>query len=219
LIARRGKSDVGGAFHVGDRVAGGAAHGDSGVDVLPCGLVVVALETFGGIFIGGEKDGMLVKVGASRRSEKQQDESNRECGEKNEAMARVRERHGAPFAESEDFVCRFLAFQHVLVIVGAKNCCASCLYHVYVRGEVYLAAGQGTQAAVEFQKIIDHSGIVWNCWKGALAHLGRTSQGADADAARVRALAAYKDFLTLWKDADPDIPILKEAKAEYAKLQ
>jgi eukaryotic-like serine/threonine-protein kinase len=103
----------------------------------------------------------------------------------------------------------------------------SCLYHVYVRGEAYLAAGQGS-AAAEFQKILDHSGIVWNCWTGALAHLGvaranalqaRTSQGADADAARVRALAAYKDFLTLWKDADPDIPILKEAKAEYEKLQ
>jgi tetratricopeptide (TPR) repeat protein len=108
----------------------------------------------------------------------------------------------------------------------------SCLYHVYVRGEAYLAAGQGNAAAAEFQKILDHSGIVWNCWTGALAHLGvaranalqaRTfqgqGQGADADAARVRALAAYKDFLTLWKDADPDIPILKEAKAEYAKLQ
>jgi serine/threonine protein kinase/tetratricopeptide (TPR) repeat protein len=104
----------------------------------------------------------------------------------------------------------------------------SCLYHVYVRGEAYLAAGQGGAAAAEFQKIIDHSGIVWNCWTGALAHLGaaranalqeRTSQGADADAARVRALAAYKDFLALWKDADPDIPILKGAKAEYAKLQ
>ncbi len=104
----------------------------------------------------------------------------------------------------------------------------SCLYHVYVRGEAYLAAGQGSVAAAEFQKILDHSGIVWNCWTGALAHLGvaranafqsRTSQGADADAARVRALAAYKDFLTLWKDADPDIPILKQAKAEYAKLQ
>jgi serine/threonine protein kinase/tetratricopeptide (TPR) repeat protein len=104
----------------------------------------------------------------------------------------------------------------------------SCLYDVYVRGEAYLAAGQGNAAAAEFQKIIDHSGIVWNCWTGALAHLGvaranaleaRSSQGADADAARVRALAAYKDFLTLWKDADPDIPILKEAKAEYAKLQ
>jgi len=104
----------------------------------------------------------------------------------------------------------------------------SCLYPTYVRGEAYLADGQGAAAAAEFQKIIDHNGIVWNCWTGALAHLGvaranalqaRTSQGADADAARVRALAAYKDFLTLWKDADPDIPILKQTKAEYAKLQ
>jgi hypothetical protein len=104
----------------------------------------------------------------------------------------------------------------------------SCLYHVYIRGEAYLAARQGNAAAAEFQKILDHSGIVWNGWTGALAHLGvaranalqsRTIQGADADAARVRALAAYKDFLTLWKDADPDIPILKEGKAEYAKLQ
>jgi hypothetical protein len=104
----------------------------------------------------------------------------------------------------------------------------SCLYPTYVRGEAYLAAGQGSPAAAEFQRILDHSGIVWNCWTGALAHLGmaranalesRISQGADGDAARVRALAAYKDFLTLWKDADPDLPILKEAKAEYAKLQ
>jgi eukaryotic-like serine/threonine-protein kinase len=104
----------------------------------------------------------------------------------------------------------------------------SCLYHVYVRGEAYLAAGQGGAAAAEFQKILDHSGIVWNCWTGALARLevaranalqAKSSQGADADAARVRALAAYKDFLALWKDADPDIPILKEAKSEYAKLQ
>jgi serine/threonine protein kinase/tetratricopeptide (TPR) repeat protein len=103
----------------------------------------------------------------------------------------------------------------------------SCLYPTYIRGEAYLAALQGKEAAAEFQKILDHSGIVWNCWTGALARLGvaranvlqsRTSPGAD-DAARVRAIAAYKDFLTLWKDADPDIPILKEAKAEYAKLQ
>ena len=104
----------------------------------------------------------------------------------------------------------------------------SCLYPTYVRGEAYLAAGQGTEAAAEFQKILDHSGIVWNCWTGALAHLGvaranalqsRATQGAVADAARARALSAYKGFLTLWKDADPDIPVLKEAKAEYAKLQ
>ena len=100
----------------------------------------------------------------------------------------------------------------------------SCLYPTYIRGEAYLAAGQGREAAVEFQKIIDHSGIVWNCWTGVLARLGvarangleaKNAQGPDADAARVRALAAYKDFLTLWKDADPDIPVLKQAKAEY----
>jgi tetratricopeptide (TPR) repeat protein/predicted Ser/Thr protein kinase len=104
----------------------------------------------------------------------------------------------------------------------------SCLYDIYFRGEAYLAAGQGVAADAEFQKILDHSGIVWNCWTGALAHLGvarasalhaRTSHGTEADAAQVRALAAYKDFLTLWKDADPDIPILKQAKVEYAKLQ
>ena len=104
----------------------------------------------------------------------------------------------------------------------------SCLYHIYVRGNAYLGAGQARAAAAEFQKILDHNGIVWNCWTGALAHLGvaranalesKGSQGADADAARVRALAAYKDFFALWKDADPDIPILKQAKAEFANLQ
>ncbi|MGA7300695.1 MAG: protein kinase [Candidatus Sulfotelmatobacter sp.] len=104
----------------------------------------------------------------------------------------------------------------------------SCLYPTYIRGEAYLAAGQGAQASAEFEKILDHSGIVWNCWTGALARLGvaranalqsRASRGADADSARVLALAAYKDFLTLWKDADPDIPIVKQAKTEYAKLQ
>jgi eukaryotic-like serine/threonine-protein kinase len=108
----------------------------------------------------------------------------------------------------------------------------SCLYPTFIRGEAYLSAGQGKEATAEFQKILDHSGIVWNCWTSALAHLGvaranalqaRTlhgqGQAADADDARVRALAAYKDFLALWKDADPGIPILKEAKAEYVKLQ
>jgi eukaryotic-like serine/threonine-protein kinase len=104
----------------------------------------------------------------------------------------------------------------------------SCLYPVYVRAEAYLSAQQGASATAEFQKILDHRGLLWNCATGALARLGvaranalqaKTSQGADADAARVRALAAYKDFLALWKDADPDIPILIAAKSEYAKLQ
>ncbi len=104
----------------------------------------------------------------------------------------------------------------------------SCLYPVYLRGEAYLAAGQGSAAAAEFQKILDHSGIVWNCWTGALGRLGvaranalqaKTSRGTDADAARAKARAAYQEFLTLWKDADPDIPILMQAKAEHAQLQ
>ncbi|MFZ0806019.1 MAG: protein kinase [Candidatus Sulfotelmatobacter sp.] len=104
----------------------------------------------------------------------------------------------------------------------------SCLETSYIRGKAYLAAGQGAAAAAEFQKILDHGGIVWNCWTGAVAHLGaaranalqaKSTQGAESDAARVRALGAYKEFLELWKDADPDVPILKQARAEYAKLQ
>jgi tetratricopeptide (TPR) repeat protein len=102
----------------------------------------------------------------------------------------------------------------------------SCLYPTYIRGQAYLAAGQGKEAAVEFQRILDHSGMVWNCWTGALARLGiarantmQIKSSSDADAARVRALAAYKDFLTLWKDADSGIPIYKQAKLEYAKLE
>jgi eukaryotic-like serine/threonine-protein kinase len=104
----------------------------------------------------------------------------------------------------------------------------SCLYPTFIRGEAYLAAGQAQLAAAEFQKIQGHNGIVWNCWTGALARLdlarsyaleSKSSRGADADAAHEKALAAYKDFLILWKDADPDIPILKKAKSEYEKLQ
>ena len=91
------------------------------------------------------------------------------------------------------------------------------LYPVYVRGEAYLAARRGKDAAAEFQKILDHRGIVLNEPIGALAHLqlGRAyAMAGDTPKAR----AAYQDFLNLWKDADPDIPILLLAKAEYAKL-
>jgi eukaryotic-like serine/threonine-protein kinase len=91
------------------------------------------------------------------------------------------------------------------------------LYPVYVRGEAYLAAHRGNEAAAEFQKILDHRGIVLNEPIGALAHLqlGR-AYALQGDIAKSR--AAYQDFLTLWKDADPDVPVLKQAKAEYAKL-
>ncbi len=99
----------------------------------------------------------------------------------------------------------------IQAIVGA-------LYPVYVRGEAYLAAHQGVEAAAEFQKIFDHRGIVASDPVGALAHwrLGR-AYAMQGDTAKAR--AAYQDFLTLWKDADPDIPILIAAKAEYAKLK
>jgi Flp pilus assembly protein TadD/predicted Ser/Thr protein kinase len=109
------------------------------------------------------------------------------------------------------------------------------LYPVYVRGEAYRVALQGSEAATEFQKILDHRGIVVNAPIGALAHLSvarayalqagfvapgfsLASGGADP-AALVKARAAYQDFLTLWKEADPNIPIFQRAKAEYAKLK
>jgi serine/threonine protein kinase/tetratricopeptide (TPR) repeat protein len=121
----------------------------------------------------------------------------------------------------------------------------SCLYPVYVRAEAYLSAQQGPAAAAEFQKILDHRGLLWNCATGALAHLGlarayalqagfvapgfsparaapkggATQGGSGADpAALAKARAAYNDFLTLWKDADPNIPVLIAAKSEYSKL-
>jgi serine/threonine protein kinase/tetratricopeptide (TPR) repeat protein len=93
----------------------------------------------------------------------------------------------------------------------------SCLYPIYIRGEAYLAQKQGTAAAAEFQKILDHRGLVWNCSTGAYAHLGLARAYALAgDTAKAK--SAYNDFLTLWKDADPDIPILREAKSESAAL-
>jgi eukaryotic-like serine/threonine-protein kinase len=92
------------------------------------------------------------------------------------------------------------------------------LYPVYFRGEAYLATKQGAAAVGEFQKIVNHSGVVGNEPIGALAHLGLARGYAmQGDVAKAR--TAYQDFLTLWKDTDPDVPILRHAKAEYAKLQ
>ena len=88
----------------------------------------------------------------------------------------------------------------------------------YLRGQADLQAHRGQEAAAEFQKIIDHRSIVASGVIGALAHLGLArAYVLQADAAKAR--AAYQDFFALWKDADPDIPILKQAKAEYANLQ
>jgi eukaryotic-like serine/threonine-protein kinase len=91
------------------------------------------------------------------------------------------------------------------------------LYPIYFRGQAYLAARNGVAAAGEFQKILDHSGVVGNEPIGALAHLGLgRAYALSGDSAKAK--TAYQDFFALWKTADPDVPILKEAKAEYAKL-
>ncbi len=104
LIGGRGESDVSSTLDGGDRVADCAAHRDSGVDILSRGLVLVARETFGSINVRGESHGMLVKIGTRRGSRKHQEESSQECGEKNGAVGRVRERHSSSFAESVDSV-------------------------------------------------------------------------------------------------------------------
>ncbi len=92
------------------------------------------------------------------------------------------------------------------------------LYPVYVRGQAYLAAHRGAEAAAEFQKILDHRGIVVSDPVGVAARL-QSGRAFALSGDTAKAKAAYRDFLALWKDADPDIPVLKQAKAEYAKLQ
>jgi serine/threonine protein kinase/tetratricopeptide (TPR) repeat protein len=92
------------------------------------------------------------------------------------------------------------------------------LFPIYIRGQAYLQAKRGTEAAAEFQKIVDHRGIAPIQPEHSLAKLGLgRAYAMTGDTSKAR--AAYQDFLALWKDADPDLPILKEAKAEYAKLQ
>jgi eukaryotic-like serine/threonine-protein kinase len=98
------------------------------------------------------------------------------------------------------------------------NLSNSCLIPPYLRGQAYLAMKQGMLALAEFQKIQDSRGVVVNCWAGSLGRLGKAraqALGGYVGAART----AYQDFLSLWKDADPDIPILKSARAEFAKLK
>jgi DNA-binding winged helix-turn-helix (wHTH) protein/tetratricopeptide (TPR) repeat protein len=102
--------------------------------------------------------------------------------------------------------------------LGVSRLLFGALYPVYVRGEAHLAAHQGAEAAIEFQKILDHRGVVGSDPIGALAHL-QLGRAYTLAGDKIKAKAAYQDFLTLWKDADPDIPIFREAKQEYARLQ
>jgi eukaryotic-like serine/threonine-protein kinase len=101
---------------------------------------------------------------------------------------------------------------------GPPPALTGVMYPAYIRGLAYLAQKNGPAAAAEFQKFPDHPGNVQNFPLGVLAHLGLARAYAlSGDTAKAK--TAYQDFLNLWKDADPDIPILKEAKAEYSKLQ
>jgi predicted Zn-dependent protease len=110
------------------------------------------------------------------------------------------------------------ATPYELGIASGGSTFSTNMYPVYVRGEAYLAAKQGVPAAAEFRKILEQRGVVINEPIGALAHLGLARAYAlQGDKAKAR--AAYNDFLALWKDADPDIPILIAAKDEFAKLQ
>ncbi len=98
------------------------------------------------------------------------------------------------------------------------NLSYSCMIPVYLRAEAYLGAKLGPQAFAEFQKLLDGRGVVGNCWSGALAHLGQGRAQALSGSTNA-ARTSYKEFFALWKDADPDIPILKSARAEFAKLK
>ncbi len=110
------------------------------------------------------------------------------------------------------------AMPYELGVSRAGDFVGNMMFPAFVRGEAYLASRQGGKAAAEFQKILDHRGLVLNRPIGALAHLG-LGRAYALQGDTVKAKAAYEDFLTLWKDADPDIPVLQQAKAEYAKLQ
>lgn len=127
-----------------------------------------------------------------------------------------------PTLDAAVALCRNDPFKAIEVLYAASpyelgDVGNTALYPIHIRGEAFLATRQGREAADEFQKILDHPGIVLSEPIGALAHLGMARayvlQGETA-----KAKEAYQDFLTLWKDADPDIPILIAAKAEYAKL-
>jgi DNA-binding winged helix-turn-helix (wHTH) protein/predicted Zn-dependent protease len=102
--------------------------------------------------------------------------------------------------------------------LGNNELLAGNLYPVYIRGQAYLGTHQGRESAAEFQRFLDHRSIVFNSPLGALAHLG-LARAYSIQSEKSKARSAYQEFLSTWKDADPDIPILKQAKAEYAKLQ
>jgi len=112
-----------------------------------------------------------------------------------------------------------IAVPHELGVPRSSNSgLFGALYPIYIRGQAYLAAHQDHEAAAELKRILDHPGIVINDPIAALAHL-QLGRAYALSGDKTKSRSSYEDFLTLWKDADPDIPILKQAKAEYSRLQ
>ncbi|MGC1685742.1 MAG: protein kinase [Candidatus Acidiferrales bacterium] len=121
-------------------------------------------------------------------------------------------------AYSKKNTSRALELLQTVAPLDLSGITISCMPPIYLRGQSYLANQQGSAASAEFQKILDHRGLVQNCSTGALSHVGvARAEALAGDSTKAR--AAYQDFFTLWKDADPDIPILRDAKAEFDKLK
>ena len=118
-------------------------------------------------------------------------------------------------AKAVEFLQVVKPYERGELIGNLSNC---CMVPVYLRGEAYLKAGQGSQALVEFRRILDSRGVVVNCWAGSLARLGQARAQALAGYTGA-ARATYQQFFGLWKDADPDIPIVKAAHTEYRNLK
>ncbi|MEO7142844.1 MAG: hypothetical protein ABI165_05005, partial [Bryobacteraceae bacterium] len=167
----------------------------------------------------------LALVGDSARAQSYADDLDRRYPEDTSVQfnylpalrARLALNHGEP-SRAIELLQAAVPNELCITAIAFNGLFLGAFYPVYVRGEAYLAAHRGAEAATEFQKILDHRGLVFADPIGALAHLqlGRAF-ALSGDMAKAR--TAYRDFLTLWKDADPDIPILKQAKAAYAKLR
>jgi serine/threonine protein kinase/tetratricopeptide (TPR) repeat protein len=168
---------------------------------------------------------IIAALGLARAGETAQSRAILEALEKSEPSNTVLKVYWFPVIEASISMAQQTPDQAIVALepslpyeLGAPPPTTSTIYPAYIRGLAYLAQKNGPAAAAEFQKFLDHAGIVQNFLLGSLAHL-QIGRAYALSGDTPKAKTAYQDFLTLWKDADPDIPILKEAKAEYAKLQ
>jgi tetratricopeptide (TPR) repeat protein len=163
----------------------------------------------------------LARAGDAARAQKEADTLNREFPQNTvvqgywlPAIRAAIELNGKNPAKAIELLQASMSYE----LAQSQPFQVGMMYPVYIRGKAYLQTLQAKEAAAEFQRIIDHSGLILNFPVGVLARLG-LARAYVVEGDRAKARAAYQDFFTLWKDADPDIPILQQAKAEYAKLR